>query len=412
MMKRIPLLALLFACSCVNIHGDNPYTSDLCDFTVTLTLAPGDRVDLAAITVKAEDVIGNNSYTALTDNSGTATFSLPKGLYRFMAGKKEGSDMYNAALERTSISGEVQLKMPLTHSFLGPIVIKEIYCGGCKQFSESGEYLGDYQSDKYAILHNNSSTVQYLDSLCIATLAPYNSASNPPLKDVKTVKGEKYMDVYAPVIQALWQFGGDGKTFPLDPGEDVIVAFNGAVDHTVQYKNSINLNRENCFACYNITYFFNEKYHPAPGDKISKDHILNCVVKLGQANAYTVSINSPAMLIFRFQGATAQQYIGSKTPFEDDPIIQLPGSGVDRILNVPWIWVIDAVEVFSSMSGNKRMNVSADAGYVILSDTNLGHTLMRKTDEEATKAAGYEVLADSNNSSEDFYEREIQSLHE
>lgn len=411
-MRGWAMVLLLLAGSCVNIRNDNPYEADICDFSVTLTLAPGEKLDLGSIEIKAEDVIGNNRYSSMTDGSGTAHFSLPKGLYRFNAGRKDGENMYNAAIERTSITAETKLEMPLIHSFLGPVVIKEIYCGGCKQFSPEGEYLGDYQSDKYAILHNNSDKVQYLDSLCIATLAPYNSPSNPPMKDVRTLGGEPYMDVYAPVIQAMWQFGGDGKSFPLAPGEDAIVAFNGAVDHTALYGNSINLNREDCFACYNITYFTNERYHPAPGDRIRADHIMNCVLKLGQANAYTVSISSPAMIIFRIDGCTAQQYVTSKTPFGDDPVMQLPGSAVDKILNIPWVWVIDAVEVFSSISGNKRINVCADAGYVVLSDTYLGHSLMRKLDEEATEVAGYEVLVDSNNSSEDFYEREIQSLHE
>ena len=53
-----------------------------------------------------------------------------------------------------------------------------------------------------------------------------------------------------------------------------------------------------------------------------------------------------------------------------------------------------------------------DAGYVTLSGTYLGHTLMRRVDEALSASSGYEVLCDTNNSSEDFYESEIQSLHE
>ena len=37
---------------------------------------------------------------------------------------------------------------------------------------------------------------------------------------------------------------------------------------------------------------------------------------------------------------------------------------------------------------------------------------MRRTDEELSALVGYEVLADTNNSSVDFYERDKQSLHE
>ena len=53
-----------------------------------------------------------------------------------------------------------------------------------------------------------------------------------------------------------------------------------------------------------------------------------------------------------------------------------------------------------------------DAGYVVQTDLYLGRSLMRNVDVEATAAAGYEVLEDTNNSMNDFHEREKQSLHE
>ena len=63
-------------------------------------------------------------------------------------------------------------------------------------------------------------------------------------------------------------------------------------------------------------------------------------------------------------------------------------------------------------TGNaKRLSPVADAGFVTLSDIYKGHTVRRKVDEAATSANGFETLVDSNNSSNDFYESEIQSLH-
>ena len=54
---------------------------------------------------------------------------------------------------------------------------------------------------------------------------------------------------------------------------------------------------------------------------------------------------------------------------------------------------------------------ATDAGFVLQSDVFKGHTLRRKVDEKASAENGYEVLVDTNNSSNDFYESEIQSLH-
>jgi hypothetical protein len=90
-----------------------------------------------------------------------------------------------------------------------------------------------------------------------------------------------------------------------------------------------------------------------------------------------------------------------------------PGNAADRIVKVPYELIVDAVEVFDgrSSSNGKRLAPAADAGFVLLSDIFKGHTLRRRVDEAASAGNGYEVLADTNNSSNDFYESEIQSLH-
>ena len=96
-----------------------------------------------------------------------------------------------------------------------------------------------------------------------------------------------------------------------------------------------------------------------------------------------------------------------------DNLVQVPGSAIDRVVTVPLGWVVDALEVFNggSLDNHKRLPASVDAGYVTLSETFKGRTLMRRTDEDASQAAGFEILQDTNNSSLDFYERETQSLH-
>ncbi|MBR4299044.1 MAG: DUF4876 domain-containing protein, partial [Bacteroidales bacterium] len=142
---------------------------------------------------------------------------------------------------------------------------------------------------------------------------------------------------------------------------------------------------------------------------ISQDRYLDVVIKTGKANAYTMSLSSPAVVIFRAEGITIQDYV-----LIPENVTPVPGNAVDNVVKVPYEWVLDAMEVFDgrSASNQKRLAASADAGYVSLSDTFLGHTLMRRVDEEATAQAGYEILADTNNSLNDFYETEKQSLHE
>lgn len=401
-MKRIIyiLSIVLAAVSCADIRHVNPYDEGLHVLTVTPQW-PETDLERSGAEVRVEDMNTGSRYVSQTGADGTATFTLPNGLYRVTLSGRDGSDVFNASADKVVISGrDHTLALTLSISKAGSIVIKELYCGGCKKLPQEG----DYQADQYIILHNNDYQVQYLDGICFGTLSPYNATgANPWLSE------DGLLPEFIPLIQAVWQFPGDGDDFPLQPGEDAVVCLRGAIDHAAQYPLSVNLNKPDYFVCYNSTYFNNTAYHPAPGNLISQDRYLDVVIKTGKANAYTMSLSSPAVVIFRAEGITIQDYV-----LIPENVTPVPGSAVDNVVKVPYEWVLDAMEVFDgrSASNQKRLAASADAGYVSLSDTFLGHTLMRRVDEEATAQAGYEILADTNNSLNDFYETEKQSLHE
>ncbi len=398
-------IALLVSCEPLK-HSD-PYAESLNALTVTVVY-PEDFVDIVheGVPVLIEDINSRAKYSGVTDASGVVRLNLPDGLYRLNASDRKATDVFNGAADKVAVSGgPVNLRLPMAHSKTGAIIIKEIYCGGCKKLPQDG----DYQSDQYFILHNNDYEVQYLDSLCFGTMAPYNSTGVNPFISKDKDTGEIIFPAFIPVIQAVWQFPGDGKSFPLQPGEDAVVCLRGAIDHTVQYPLSVNLNRPDYFVCYNATYFPNTEYHPAPGDKISVSRYLDVVIKTGKANAYTMSISSPAVIVFKASGTTIQDFVRVQ-----DNITPVPGSEVDNVVKIPYEWVYDAVEVFDGRSANNanRLAPSMDAGYVLQSDVFMGRSLMRRVDEQASASAGYEVLSDTNNSLNDFYETDKQSLHE
>ena len=396
-MKRLIyiLSIVLAAVSCADIRHSNPYEEGMHVLTVASDL------NITGAEVRVEDMNTGSRYVSMTDAAGTATFTLPNGLYRVTLSGRDGSDVFNGSADKVVVSGsDLTLPLKLSISKAGSIVIKELYCGGCKKLPQEG----DYQADQYFILHNNDYQVQYLDGICFGTLSPYNSTgSNPWISE----GGE--LPEFIPLIQAVWQFPGDGDDFPLQPGEDAVVCLRGAIDHAAQYPLSINLNKPDYFVCYNPTYFNNTAYHPAPGNLISQDRYIDVVIKTGQANAYTMSLSSPAMVLFRADGISIQDYV-----LIPENVTPVPGSVVDNVVKIPYEWVLDALEVFDGSSANnqKRLAASVDAGYATLSETFLGHTLMRRVDEEASANAGYEILADTNNSLNDFYETEKQSLHE
>lgn len=410
-MKQLAYILLLMTFfttgSCTDIDKDNPYDNQLHTLQVN-AVYPDEYSDYLreGVTVKIEDIDRGNSYTSKTDKNGTVRFSLTKGIYRIQISDKAEQDIFNGLADKVKfVNGDLALNLPLMHSRSGDIVIKEIYCGGCTKLP----FEGNYQSDKYMILHNNTFETQYLDGLCFGSLDPYNSQATNVWVTQDESTGATIFPDFLPVAQCVWQFGGTGQTFPLAPGEDAVVVICGAIDHAAQYPQSVNLNKPGYFVCYNPVYFWNTLYHPAPGDQITPDHYLNVVIKTGQANAYTFSVFSPATVLFKAKDTTIQDFVS-----QADNVIQKPGSTVDRIVKVPVDWVLDAVEIYYGGSSNnmKRMPPSVDAGYVTQSALYDGRTLYRHTDEEASREAGYEILEDTNNSSSDFYEREKQSLHE
>ena len=398
-------MTIVLAASCAGIK--DPYEGSLHLLSVTAQYPSGyEGFDLEGSEALVEEINTGSRYTALTDASGSFAMTLPDGIYRVNISGRSGSDVFNGAADKVVLSGaDLNLKLPLSYSKAGSIVIKEIYCGGCKKLPQEG----DYQGDQYFILHNNDYNVQYLDSLCFGTLSPNNATASNPWVSKDPATGESIFPDFLPIIQAVWQFPGDGDDFPLQPGEDAVICLRGAIDHSLQYPLSVNLNKPEYFVCYNLTYFWNTQYHPAPGNLISEDRIIDVVIKTGQANAYTFSLSSPTLVLWKAKGMTIQEFVSIQ-----DNITPVPGSSIDNVVKVPYEWVYDAVEVFDARSANnsKRLAPSADAGYALQTDVFLGHSLIRHVDKEASAASGYEVLTDPNNSLNDFYESEKQSLHE
>ena len=407
-MKRILyILSIILTAACADIRNSDPYEESLNVLTVTALYPEGyEGFDLEGSSAIVEDMNTGNRYSALTDAAGCFSLTLPNGIYRINVSGRFDRDVFNGAADKVVLSGsDVTLKLPLSYSRAGSIVIKELYCGGCKMLPKEG----NYQGDQYFILHNNDYNVQYLDSLCFGTLSPNNATGTNPWVSKDEATGETVFPDFLPIIQAVWQMPGDGNDFPLQPGEDAVICLRGAIDHTLQYPLSVNLNKPDYFVCYNITYFWNTMYHPAPGDLISQDRIVDVVIKTGQANAYTLSISSPTLVVWKPEGMTMHEFVNAP-----GNVIPVPGSNVDDVVTLPLDWVYDAVEVFDARSttNSKRLPPAVDAVYVMQTDLYLGRSLMRHVDETASSAAGYEVLADTNNSLNDFYETEKQSLHE
>jgi len=399
--KVLALLAALTVLLTGCMEIGTPYEGDIHMITIRAVYPEGFDVHAgASVTIKG--IYNDAVYALTTGEDGLVSTNLANGLYSVSVQERNGNHLFNGTLDKVVVSNKnVNVDVNLFHSIAGKLVIKELYCGGCPKLPEEGTY----QSDQYVIVHNNDQYTAYLDGLCLGTLSPYNSNTANPWIDA-----QGNLPDFAPVIQAIWRIGGTGTSFPLEPGADAVICLRGAINHAAQYPMSVNLNKPGYFVCYNPVYFPNPTYHPAPGDQITEDHYLEVVIKTGQANAYTLSINSPTLILFRPEdGTDIHDYVA-----QPEHLVQVPGSAIDRVVTIPLDWIMDGMEVFNggSSDNRKRLHSKIDAGSISLSETFKGRSLMRNTDYDATRQMGFEVLSDTNNSTLDFYEREVQSLHE
>lgn len=303
MRKIFCILSCLLVAGCTSFDR-NPYDGALRELRVTAVYPEGYAGYLReGVAVKLSDRNTGNVYAALTDAQGHAGFRVAAGHYRLsVLDLPDDSAVFNGTIEQVDlVGGDKDVDVALKFSKPGTILIKDIYSGGCMQDPPA---TGTYADDKYIVLHNNSFETYYLDGLCLAMVAPYNSNANNPWTSTDPSGNIVFRD-YAAIPDCIWMFPGSGTDFPLEPGEDAVVAYYG-VDHTQTYSQSVNLNRKGYFVLYDMVHYPGNKLHPTlvPGDQIDQAHYMKVLKKTGTNSAvvYVISQNSPAMILFRARG--------------------------------------------------------------------------------------------------------------
>lgn len=315
----------------------------------------------------------NSKYDAKTDATGKAVLRVSAGNYNISASDPRAGEgnvlngiMSNLIVDNTW-NPSVSVELSLTASPAGRLVIKELYVGGCQNNDNSGKY----SYDQYVILYNNSTSPVDLTSVALGIINPYNSTGSN--KDY--VNGKLFYEAegWIPAGSGVWYFT---DTPILDPGKQVVIALNNAIDNTVTYTNSINFSNPDYYCTYDLEVFDNKNYYSAPSEVIPTSHYLKSY-RISQGNAWVVSQLCPAFFIFSPEGTSLKSFI-------DDPNTTNVAS-LDR-KKVPVNWVLDGIEVFRSGSTNqKRLTAGIDAGSVDFITTQ-GYTLYRNVDVDATKA--------------------------
>lgn len=432
MALLIGVCPMFMACN----DDDNSYRT----YTIEVQLLYPQGSDISAVEGVPVTLTGNGmTYDAVTDAYGACEFKVPNGIYEASASEQRALNgniyVLNGVKSGITVTEEwtdgTVVTIELTESKTGQLIIKELYNGGCQKDDGSGFY----QYDKYVILYNNSNQTAELDNLCLGMVDPYNA--NATVNNY--VNGElSYANAgYTPAINGIWY---TQQAVAIEPGEQIVIAVTGAIDHTVTYSNSVDLSNAD-YCTYDLEDYTNTSYYPAPSSYISPDKYM-LAYKYGKGNAWPLSIVSPALYIFSTKNITPEafastpdyHYTGGKE-----------GNATYCCAKVPNEWILDGIEVFSTAYtgvDKKRFTADIDAGSVLLTN-KLGHSLYRNVNKEATEALeenvgklvyDYElavegssdpsginaeasikngariIYQDTNNSTNDFHERSQASL--
>ena len=253
------MLTLLTSCS---------YDEKIGTYNVEVQLSEA----VANVPVVMTNATGSTA-TAMTDGSGTARFTLPAGIYSVSASKVTDDAYFrhvcNGSLADIAIgSGTTTVALPVTVTAMqtaNPILIKELYVGGCQKNDGSGKFA----KDKCIILYNNSSEPVSLNNMGFGMIEPYNAEANTH----SFLNGGKldYADAdWVPAINGVWFFQ-DGCV--IEPYSQLVVNVHGAIDNTQTYTNSVNYANAAYYCMYDVEAtssdggkYINTMYYPSPAN--------------------------------------------------------------------------------------------------------------------------------------------------
>ena len=374
-MKR--LLYLFTICTLILVYScdDDDDAPKIASVDVQLSYPDGVET-VEGVTITLTNSSGS-SFDALTNATGLATFNVAYDVYKVSITEKRYENgsyfVYNGTIDNINVSGDLSaesaIKIELTESESSQVIIKELYVGGCPKDDGSGYY----GYDQYVILYNNSDQTANLDNVCLGTVSPYNS----------NFTSKYLMDGVLNYISKEWIPAVDAIPYTksgisLEPGKEMVIVLNGAIDHTATYSKSVNLANSEYWVLWDNKEQLTHKKYVAPDASIPTSQYLG-IQKWGLGSGWTISNSSPAFFIFTTKGSTPEAFGSATDNFTDE-------EGTTGSKKLDKEWILDGVEIFrNGYESTKRFPNDIDAGNVLFT-SKLGYTVYRNVDKEATEA--------------------------
>lgn len=356
------------------------------------------------------DFVSNGKY-----NIQVAREFSPKAYEEVFGDRVEDPVTFNAAeigVKLRSVSPVQQVHLKLRKATPGEWVIKQLYYAG------SDLYNAAALRDNFFEIYNNSDKVLYADSLCMMFVygrmsTTYRAAdklletgqfdwtkavgTEPPTANAN----EDYL--YA---QAIYMFPGTGKTYPVQPGQSLVVA-RSAINHKAPFTNkagkTYQVNRPDLtvdlsqadFEVITTPYLEEGEYEslidiPTPGktslivlQKFAKTMMMDNIGRIGYA-------------LFK-----TNEDIKSWPKYAE--VKETTIEGKTLYTRVPKKYIIDAVETQPNTEDRrlpKKLSSELDAGFTFVPlGSYSSQAVIRKVKEVRN---GRRILQDTNNSTNDF----------
>lgn len=364
-----------------------------CQKTGTKTISINVKVDetkLVAAGIPSPESYGvkisnfaTGSVIETTTENGIATaVGIIPGVYTVTvsASQNQGGFTYTLAGSESNVSliadgAEVVVRVDAVKE--AALVFKEIYYTGV-------DPANFYFRDQFYEIYNNSTEVVYADGLCIAetVFANYDKSI---IYEWPIENADQY--VFARVI---WQLPGDGKTYPVQPGESFVIA-QWATNHKAE-------NLSKGLSPVDLTgaeFEAIEKETTFNGILLTDNLAINMkkVVQAGYAMPqWLTSTDGSRYVLFK-----------PSKPLKNEDFITATNAdyqGTAREIAISD--VIDAVQAVNNESGMSVLGLptALDAGAIWCSGSYVGESIARKIKE--TRPDGTKVYQDTNNTSNDF----------
>lgn len=316
-----------------------------------------------------------------TENGIATAEGLVPGLYSITASASQAKDgfTYTIAGSKSDVSlvedGE-EVSVAVSAVKEAALVFKEIYYTGCGDF---------YFRDQFYEIYNNSTEVAYADGLCISTTL-YANYDNTIVYEWPIENADQYV-----FVQTVWQIPGEGTTYPIQPGESIIIAqwaTNHKAEDLSKGASPVDLSGAEFEAVEKESTTFN-------GIVITDNPAVNMknVVEAGYGMPqWLTSVSGARYVIFK-----------PSEPLKNEDFITATNADYNGIgREVPISEIIDAVQSVSDEAGMAFLGLPTvlDAGGIWCSGIYVAESISRKVKE--TREDGTAVYQDTNNTTNDF----------